>query len=211
MSLKVIGAEVGRTGTYSLKLALERLLGGPCYHMVEVFEQPEHVPMWHAAAKGEAVDWDGLFEGYSAAVDWPASAFWPELSRAYPEAVIVLSKRSSDSWWSSASETIFSTIDARKGGDHPDWYEMVMAIFDARFTCDLQDREACVRAYERHNAEVERTAPADRLVVWEAKDGWAPRCSALSMPVPDEPFPHSNTKEEFIARTAAFQAEAASK
>src|SRR5690348_10458482 len=106
MSLRVIGAGCGRTGTMSLKLALERLLGAPCYHMVEVFAHPEHVPDWHAAALGNMPDWNALFAGYAAAVDWPASAFWPELSAAFPDALVVLSVRDAQSWWQSAHETI---------------------------------------------------------------------------------------------------------
>src|SRR5579884_4290855 len=108
--LRVIGAGIGRTGTHSLKLALERLLGGRCYHMVEVFQRPEHIPVWAAAAKGEPVDYRRLLDGYVAAVDWPSAAFWPELAAAFPDAVIVLSSRDADGWWRSASRTIFEAM-----------------------------------------------------------------------------------------------------
>ena len=87
MTLRVVGAGLGRTGTMSLKLALERLLGAPCYHMAEVFVHPEHVAVWHAAARGEPVDWHALFAGYAAAVDWPVGSFWPEVSAAFPDAL----------------------------------------------------------------------------------------------------------------------------
>ena len=200
MALKVVGAGVGRTGTHSLKLALERLLGAPCYHMVEVFGHPEHVPTWHAAARGEAVDWEGLMTGYAAAVDWPASAFWPELSAAFPEALIVLSVRDAEAWWRSTQNTIFSGIERPADAERQAWYEMVMAMFDARFTLELQNREKCVSAFERHNADVLNRASADRLLVWQASDGWEPLCNALGLPVPAEPFPLTNTTEEFRAR-----------
>jgi hypothetical protein len=99
MTLQVVGAGLGRTGTHSLKLALERLLGGPCYHMVEVFGHPEHVDVWRRAALGETVDWDALFDGYVACVDWPGGSFWHELADAYPEAPILLSTRDSADTW----------------------------------------------------------------------------------------------------------------
>src|SRR5438045_1899686 len=109
MALKVVGAGLGRTGTLSLKLALEKLLGGPCYHMAEVFEHMGHVPIWHDAALGKPVDWDKLFDGYVATVDWPSGAFWKEIGAHYPESLIVLSSRDSEKWWKSAKDTIFQS------------------------------------------------------------------------------------------------------
>jgi hypothetical protein len=111
MALKVIGAGVGRTGTHSLKIGLEKLLGGPCYHMLELLSRPEHIPVWHRAILGEQVDWDALFEGFVAAVDWPEVTMWRELHAAYPDAVVVLSVRdSTDAWWTSFSQTILEVM-----------------------------------------------------------------------------------------------------
>lgn len=204
MSLKVVGAGLGRTGTFSLKLALEQLLGGPCYHMMEVFEHPEHVPTWHDAAHGKNVDWRRLMNGYVAAVDWPVSAYWRQLSQAFPDALIVLSLRDSDKWWGSASETIFSGINmSKERPEMGEWHSMVITMLASTFTADLHDREACVSAFEKHNAHVRKAAPKERLLVWEAKDGWAPLCGALGVPIPDAPFPKANTKEEFLARLSA--------
>src|SRR4051812_50222125 len=73
-AMRIVGAGLGRTGTHSLKLALERLLGDPCYHMAEVFEHLDHVPTWHAAIRGETVDWQPVLGGYAAIVDWPGAA-----------------------------------------------------------------------------------------------------------------------------------------
>jgi hypothetical protein len=202
MGLRVVGAGLGRTGTYSLKLALERLLGAPCYHMAEVFQHPEHVPDWHSAAQGRMPDWDRLFAGYAAAVDWPVSAFWRELSAAYPDALVVLSVRDPESWWRSTQETIFAHLD--KIPD-PAWLAMVQAMMASRFTTALHDHDACVAAFERHNAEVRAAVPPDRLLEWRATDGWGPLCAALGLPVPDEPFPRANTREEWAARNADVQ------
>ncbi len=200
MKLRVVGAGLGRTGTMSLKLALERLLGAPCYHMVEVFQHPEHVPAWHAAALGQMPDWQEVLGGYAAAVDWPASAFWPELSQAYPDALVVLSVRDPEAWWRSTQETIFSNLDSIP---NPEWHAMIEAMFTARFTTEITQRDACIAAFERHNARVRQTVPSERLLEWQASQGWEPLCAALALPIPEEPFPHVNTKEEWAARRAA--------
>ncbi|MEO8450723.1 MAG: sulfotransferase family protein [Gemmatimonadota bacterium] len=205
MTLRVIGAGVGRTGTMSLKVALERLLGGPCYHMVELFQHPDHVALWHSAARGEMPDWPRLFDGYEAAVDWPASAIWTELSQAFPDALIVLSLRDPDSWWKSASETIFASMPKMP---NPEWRAMIQALLAARFTDQIADRDACLAAYERHIAHVRATASRGRLLEWRAEDGWAPLCAALGLPVPDEPFPRANTKADFLAMVAGHQNQA---
>jgi hypothetical protein len=201
MSLRIVGAGLGRTGTLSLKVALEKLLGAPCYHMAELIAHPDHVAIWHAAARGEAVDWRALFSGYRAAVDWPAAAFWEEIAAAYPDALILLSVRDAESWWKSASTTIFPT--AQHAPDRA-WRDMIDALFTNRFTRDLTDREACIAAYERHGAHVRAAAPRDRLVEWRPGDGWEPLCRALGIPAPAEPFPHTNTSEEFLARATAL-------
>jgi hypothetical protein len=201
MALRVVGAGLGRTGTHSLKLALEQLLGSPCYHMAEVFEHPEDVPVWHEAVRGHPVDWDALFDGYAAAVDWPPAAFWREISAAFPDAIVLLSTReSADAWWKSASDTIFQGIWRVPGME--DWRAMVEDMLRLRFTPGWRDNEGEAKAaYEQHNAAVRAAVPADRLVVWQPRDGWGPLCDALDVPVPDEPFPHSNSTAEWRART----------
>jgi hypothetical protein len=200
MSLKVIGSGMGRTGTHSLKFALEKLLGAPCYHMMEVFPRPLHFKLWTAAARGDQPDWHALFDGFAAAVDWPAAAFWEEISAAFPEAIILHSERDPEAWWKSASQTIFAK---REGGPPPPMKEMLGALMTNRFTGDIYDKDSAIAAYKRKNAHVHATAPKDRLVVWHPGDGWDPICKALKLPVPNEPFPHSNTTEEFNARIAA--------
>lgn len=195
MPLRVVGAGLGRTGTLSLKTALERLLGGPCYHGSEVFTRPEHVDWWNSAARGESVDWSALFDGFHATVDWPAAAFWEEISVAFPESIILLSTRESvDSWYRSAHETIFQY--APIAGTVP-VLKMFATVLDARFTPDALDADAAKAAYERHNARVRAVAPAERLVEWTPRDGWGPLCEALGVPVPDEPFPRLNAKEDW--------------
>jgi hypothetical protein len=197
MSLRVVGAGIGRTGTHSLKIALERLLGGRCYHMVETFAHPEHVPLWHAAMRNEPVDWPALFDGYEATVDWPGAAVWRKINAAYPDALVLLStRRTSDEWYTSASRTIFPIQDSAPPPGMEERLAMTHTMFD-RLTPDWHDAEATKAAYERHNAEVRAEVPAERLVDWQPADGWGPLCDALGLPEPEDPFPVTNTTEEF--------------
>ena len=201
VELRVVGAGVGRTGSHSLKLALEQLLGAPCYHMMEVFGKPDHVAEWTKAVHGEEPDWDLVFDGYAAAVDWPTAAFYGELMQRCPDAVVLLSERTdAEAWWRSASETIFAAIE-RVTADAPDLERMIFDMLATRFTPDWRDHDASVAAYTRHNAEVRARVPADRLVTWTPGDGWAPLCAALGVPEPAEPFPHVNTTAQFREMT----------
>jgi len=198
VTLRVVGAGLGRTGT----IALEQLLGGPCYHMLEVMQHPEFIAHWQDAADGKPVDWNALMGGYSATVDWPAAAFWPELTAAFPDAIVLLSTRSSaESWWKSANDTIFSAlrksapIDSTVSAER----KMIGTFLERRFTPDWSDAAAAKLAYERHNEAVRANAPGDRLVEWQPGDGWEPICTALALPVPDLAFPHVNSTDEFRA------------
>jgi hypothetical protein len=204
VSLRVVGAGLGRTGTHSLKLALEQVLGGPCYHMLEVINRPDQAAAWHAAARGEEPDWAVFLGGYVATVDWPAASFWQELAHASPEAVIVLSVRDSEAWWKSASETIFSVVARGAPPDDPGAVAelaMITEVLDRRFTSGWRDRATAIAAYDAHNAQVRATAPPHRLLEWRPGDGWEPLCGALGVAVPAEPFPHVNTTSEFRAFT----------
>jgi hypothetical protein len=203
MTLKVVGAGIGRTGTHSLKLALEQLLGGPCYHMLEVFGRPDDIPVWHRAVDGEMPDWDAFLADYRAAVDWPPGAFWREISASNPDAPILLSTRSSaDAWWKSASDTIFNIADLNTDAMGPAGAaqrDMAIDMLSKRFTPNWQDETEAKRAYEAHNAAVRAEVPADKLIDWRPGDGWEPICEKLGLPVPSEPFPHVNTTDDFRA------------
>ena len=202
--MRVVGVGVGRTGTHSLKLALEQLLGGRCHHMAEVFEALDTVPRWRAAAEGGDVDWDELLGDFVAIVDWPGAACWPELVERYPDAVVLLSTRSdADAWYRSADATIFeATRRVRAAGDPnmADWLGLVDAMC-ARDDMDWDDEASAKAGYEAHNAAVRASVPAERLVEWQPGDGWGPLCAALGVPEPDEPFPHSNSTSEFRSRS----------
>lgn len=198
MTLRIVGAGLGRTGTHSLKLALEQLLSGRCYHMLEVFDRQQDIPVWQAAAAGDAPDWNAFLGEYVACVDWPAAAFWQELAEANPDALVLLSERDVDAWWTSCSNTIFSAEMLARYPDpeSPGWPH---DLIRARFTPRWRDEHEAKSAYLRHNQAVRAHVPAGRLVEWRPGDGWAPICAALGVPVPAEPFPHVNSTAEFRA------------
>ncbi|MCH7231012.1 hypothetical protein L0U85_09130 [Glycomyces sp. L485] len=192
----------------TLKNALETLLGKPCHHMAEVFGRVDvDVPGFSAAARGDHPDWDELLKGYGAAVDWPAAAFYSELADHYPDAIVVLSRRDSfESWWTSASNTVFkkfNEIDDPSGGP---WLAMVRDVWDYTFEgAPIEDRDAVEAAYHRYHEKVRETIPAERLVEFETGAGWEPLCAALGLPIPEEPFPHLNSTKEFHDRIADIQ------
>jgi len=202
MALRVIGAGFGRTGTHSLKIALERLLGAPCYHMVEVFGHPEHVGLWHQASLGNMPDWERLFEGYVSAVDFPEAVFWPEISKAYPDALVLLSVRDPEEWWNSAHETIFGPHDGPYVTE--EWRAMIQAMIRRQWGDKPVDRESSIAVMKANTARVLREIPRERLLVWNASEGWEPICKALKLPLPAEPFPRSNTREDWRARKQAL-------
>lgn len=201
MTLRLIGAGLGRTGTLSTKLALERLGFGPCYHMVEVFKNPAHIPLWERANDGQTADWDALFSGYASTVDWPGCKFWRELADAYPDAKVLLTVRDADAWYESASKTIFR-MDERVVTTEVGRLQIAMAhkVVHASFPRGLDDRAHCLDVYRRHNEAVGR-ALGDRVLTYDVAEGWGPLCAFLGVPVPDEPFPRTNSTAEFRART----------
>jgi hypothetical protein len=198
MSLRVVGAGVGRTATHSLKQGLEIVLGGPCHHMIEVFTHPEQVPVWTDAIEGRAVDWAQLMDGYVAQVDWPGASFWPELLESNPDALVILSVRDPDAWYTSASNTIFQGLD-RSDEEIGPWMVSMKRLLAERFCDDFTDRDAMVAAFERHNDDVRRRVPSAQLLEWRAEDGWGPICARLGVAAPEGPFPLTNTTEEFRA------------
>ena len=198
MTISVIGAGYGRTGTLSLKLALEQLGVGRCYHMVEVFQIPAAADQWRAAAETPPGDWDTIFEGFSATVDWPGATFYREMAAHYPDAKVILTHRDPEAWYKSTQATIFAN-DLGVGDDSP-FSRMAQAVVGRLFDGRLHDRDHVISVYEKHNAEVQRVIPAERLLVYEASQGWDPLCEFLGVPVPDiEPL-KANTREDFVKR-----------
>lgn len=195
MALKVIGAGLGRTATFSLKFALEHLGFGPCYHMSEVFAGARrNVPLWLDVIRGKP-DWDAIFAGYQSTTDYPACTYWRELADCYPDAKVVLTVRDADSWFESVSETIFSekmqgTLVGTPLGD------MMRGVIFEAFGGREKDRAFMTDWFARRNQQVIDALPADRLLVFSPKQGWGPLCTFLDVPVPEAPFPRVNSRDE---------------
>jgi hypothetical protein len=195
MPLSVIGAGFGRTGTESMKLALEMLGLGPCHHMKEVLGDPEQTALWRGIAAGEPPDWEAAFAGYNAAVDWPSAFFWRELADVYPDAKILLTVRSPESWHASMDKTIFRTLRNSTDPDSLGVKLVAEGVFDGR----LDDPAHAIATYKRNNAEVEAAFPSERLLTYHLGDGWEPLCRFHGKPLPKAPYPRSNSAEEFNA------------
>jgi hypothetical protein len=201
MTLGVLGAGFGRTGTLSLKTALEQLGIGRCYHMLEVANRSEHTDRWLAAARGEPVSWREIFSEYSAAVDWPAATFWREILAAAPHARVILTIRDSSEWFASFRETILAKM---RGPPPPrsmpirPVYELTKAvILERTFNGRADDEQHATRVYESHNRSVIAAVEPQRLLVYDVSAGWEPLCRFLEQPVPSGPFPHLNRRMSF--------------
>ena len=204
MALKVIGAGFGRTGTNSLKLALEMLESQPCHHMLEVFPSENQINWFHDKAHGKSVVWEKVFENFGSAVDWPSSAYYQELAEYYPDSKVILSVRDPEKWYDSTKETIYFVSTAI-----PKWililspqkrqiYEMIQqtiwqGVFDGKF----EDRDYAIKVFNDHIKDVKSIIPEDRLLIHEAKEGWAPLCEFLGKSIPDQPYPRVNEAKGF--------------
>ncbi len=200
MSLDVIGAGFGRTGTLSLKQALEQLGFNKCYHMMEIFGLPDHPEQWRAAHRGDAIDWEKLFTGYRASVDWPSCNFWKEQLQAFPKAKVILSFRDSDSWYESIMNTIwkFSSMSIGTPMAESAQNKMVFElIWDGKFQRRMADKKHVIEVYEHHNRNVIESVPQEKLLVYRPGDGWEPLCKFLGVPVPEASYPKTNSTEEF--------------
>jgi hypothetical protein len=212
MTLKLIGAGFGRTGTLSVYTALNQL-GLPCYHMVEVLinkQNRSHLGFWHRVATqpaGTQHDWEQVFANYAATMDNPACCVWHELCVAYPDARVLLTvhPRGADAWYDSSMETTY--IPEQK------WqFRILEWTFPAarRFAVmsrkliwqrshhgTMAHRERAVARYEQHITEVKAAVPADRLLVYSVDQGWQPLCAFLDLPIPDTPFPKVNDRTAY--------------
>ena len=213
MALQVVGAGFGRTGTLSLKNALEKIGFGPCYHMMEVFPRPEHVAMWHKLAMTGAMDWDLVFRGFKATVDWPGARWWREIAARYPEAKVLLSVRDPEAWYKSMTDTIYQPMKSGipAAAAVPEMVrqqnEMVRkAIISDTFDNRFEDKAYAIDVFQRHVDEVKKTIAPARLLVFDVREGWAPLCRFLEVPVPSDPFPRLNDTASTRAMIKAMRA-----
>lgn len=198
MPLKVIGAGFGRTGTDSMREALSILGFGPCHHMFEVISNETQKQRWRALVQGEPPDWESLFDGFASSVDWPSAYYWRELAAAYPEALVILTNRSSESWWNSFEKTLLPGIVRST-----DPLSLGLALIAAKvFQGRMAEREHAISTYEANVRDVIASIPTKRLLIHNLGDGWEPLCRHLSVSVPDKPYPSQNSAGDFNARTS---------
>jgi len=202
--VKVIGAGFGRTGTYSLKAALEQLGFGPCYHMYEVFEHPDHAEVWRAAQRGEQVDWDTVLGDYQSTADWPAAAFYERHLEQWPDAKVILTTRDPERWYQSALNSIAHGVETWEIPPDEDVVPRMIreVIWEGTFDGRFANREHALEIFRRHVEGVKARVPADRLLIFDVNQGWEPLCAFLGVPVPDAPFPRTNSSEEWAQRRA---------
>jgi hypothetical protein len=205
MPLSIIGTGFGRTGTLSLKHALQLLGLDPCYHMVEVAQNPGHAALWSAAHDGARTDWDALFASYRATVDWPSTAFWRDIVDHFPSARVIHSERPAAAWYASVKNTIYQVMKNPTPPQAPPAFHeqlemarkvILRGVFDDRF----EDEARAIAIYEAHNARVKREIAPERLLVYQPGQGWEPLCKFLGVAIPETPYPKVNTTEDFIAR-----------
>ena len=203
MALQVIGVGMPRTGTLSLKTALEQLGFGPCHHMTEVFAHPEQWPHWHRVGDGEDIDWDDIFGPYRSTTDAPGVYFWRSLAERYPDAKLILTERDPERWFESMQATIFSPQHRQLMGSSP-----VGALIgklaarswpsrDSELSKGPPSRERMIEMFKAHSEAVRREVPAERLLIYQVSEGWEPLCAFLGAPIPKTPFPRVNSSEEF--------------
>lgn len=196
MALKIVGSGLGRTGTKSLQSALNILGFGPCHHMVEVFAHPDSTRLWIEAAAGRP-DWDAVFAGYGSTVDYPGAHYWRQLADYYPQARILHSVRDPEDWFDSTQATIFAPDGPTS---RPGPMTEFFASFTGEFRDHMHDRAFMTDYFRRHTEEVKRIIPQERLLIYEAGEGWGPLCQFLGVRVPETPYPMENSRAEFTAR-----------
>lgn len=212
MSLKVIGSGFGRTGTLSLKAALEILGFAPCYHMESVIKRPSHIKIWQQIGHNQPVPWQKIFRNFQATVDFPASIFYRELLDRYPDAKVIHTIRDPERWYDSTAETIYRAAD-----NFPIWVAKLLLplgwfidmqerlIWQRLFNGRFPDRAYAIQQFNNHTEEVKQRVPPEKLLVFQVKEGWEPLCNFLDVPVPDVPFPHVNDRETMLRRFKLLQ------
>jgi hypothetical protein len=211
---RVIGAGFGRTGTASLKRALEMIGFGPCHHMEEVIKHPAEVKTWEAAARGQKVDWRAFLQGWRATVDFPSALYYRELIEAFPDVKVILTVRDAESWYASVSQTIVPAMTRFPNRFVAHYLPFIGAparsMRGTRVYREIierfAEREHVLRVFTNHIEEVKRVVPAERLLVYQVSEGWKPLCAFLGVPMPDAPFPRANDTAEFKRAILAITA-----
>jgi hypothetical protein len=210
--MKVFGTGFGRTGTMSLKIALEKLGIGPCYHMQEIVSHPSHIKIWYNISRGASPNWNRLFKNFNSGVDFPISIFYEELVNEFPDAKFILTLRDFDTWYKSTANTIYKVPSMLPG-----WFKRVAypirlfiemqvnLIWVGLFNNNFSDKESTRVVYNEHIARVKKTIPADRLLIYHINEGWGPLCAFLNVDIPESiPFPKTNDTAKMLRNFAVI-------
>lgn len=212
--LKVINLSVGRTGTMSLKHALEELGLIKCYHFAEFYEHPEHLSLWLSVSRGEKMDWDKIFYGYQASVYWVPCYNYQAILEYYPDAKVILTVRDPEAWYKSVYDTVYrynrltwyrklillvmGLFKPQLRTMHAVWQLQEQTLWKKTFQGRFHDKNYAIEVFKKHITEVKCNVPEERLLVFNIKEGWGPLCQFLNIPVPTTPFPHVNDTASFI-------------
>lgn len=208
--VKVIGAGFGRTGTSSFKEALEILGFGKCYHMREVVPNG-HVDHWMKICDDKEFKFisDMLDKsGYRSTSDHPSCLFWQEQLKAYPSAKVVLTTRDPNSWYKSWMNTVANLQTDCDSCPFGVRVFMGMQFFGSfgkmtsRVVTDYSfhgdwSKQNMIKCYCDHVESVKLLCPPEKLLIFDAADGWEPLCAFLGVPVPNRPYPRLNSTDEF--------------
>lgn len=217
MSLQIIGTGLPRTGTYALKHALEHLGFGPCYHLFDlVWKRPEDIDHFisHGTERKREIQWTGLFRDFRSAVDFPTARYYRELYNIFPGAKFIHTTRDPEEWHASLTETIFSedisvfrkqkrlvkSLLFSPTRKRLKAIRLNKKLLSEYLGGDIQDKKLTTERFREHEKEVRRFIPHDQLLVYQVKEGWSPLADFLSKPVPLTPFPHINSRREFLER-----------
>ena len=138
MNLEIIGAGLARTGTMSLKLALEQLGYGPCFHMIEMLKDPHQLKLLDVSHPQGSPKWSLFFEGYRSTTDYPACLYYKELLDLNPNAKVILTVRDPDSWYESVKNTVYR-------GKPKGRKDILNLIFNLLRSQDMRKRHCCFR------------------------------------------------------------------
>ncbi len=213
MSIKIIGAGFPRTGTSTLKECLQILGYSKTYHMKELLVNPEDLHYWTTLKETGTTDWDKLYNGFAATVDFPGYPWYKQHMKQYPDAKVILTVRPFEKWYTSINSTIKNAgpktlpqklMAMAKLAVSARFRKVIKCVKFAKQTIfaeelqgKIEDKAEAEKIFDKHIADVKAYVPAEKLLVWDVSDGWAPLCNFLNKAIPNDTFPHANKKENF--------------
>ena len=188
MSIKIIGAGFPRTGTNTLRESLELLGFSKTYHMKQLLVHPENLHYWSTLKATGTTNWEALYDGYEATVDFPCYPWYKQHMKQYPDAKVILSTRPFEKWYTSFYSTIWlaqnppeaerAAMGERIASDLK--LQSVMqvmgfakqAITEDHFLGKFLDKKFMEKVFNDHHEEVKNYVPQNNyLFMMFVKDG----------------------------------------